>query len=83
MSTKPASDKASDVSYMAKAIIFVMVVCLINLMIPYATTAKLSVTVGEINATLKLWTFGYCLYLPNNLKDCSNAFLNKIGQFFF
>ena len=32
--------------------------------LPYATIAKLSITVGEINATLKLWTFGYCLYLP-------------------
>ena len=43
---------------------------------------RLSVTDGKVNGTLRLGTYGYCLYLPN--KDCSGAhFLYKISQFFF
>ena len=82
----------SDQKVFSKATIFVVIVLIVltvcftaliltTPLLPNNTIAHFDVTDGEVNGTLKLGSFGYCLYLPN--KDCQTEFLYKIGQFLF
>ena len=83
--TQPGSENFLK-AWAARATICAVTICLIVVMLttpvlPNFPIAQLGVTDGEYNGTLKLGTFGNCLYLPN--RTCSHSFLDVIGQFFF
>ena len=65
------------------SILAIVLLSILQLSSPYTSLSLIDfrVTDGNVNGTLSLGTYGYCLYLPN--KTCSHGLGYDISQFFF
>ena len=82
----PDSDETSlsAVCSLSVVIILLIPVMFTTPFSPNNTIAHFHVTDGEVNGTLHLGAFGYCLYMPD--KACSHPMIPyeiPSGQFFF
>lgn len=85
------SDKApvlDTAPVFVKAIIIILTVGLVAVVLttPIISDfplASFDVTDGEVNGTVKLGAFGYCLYLLNQDIACHGGIGYSIGQFLF